>query len=95
MKTVKLVNVAALLLLIILSQQFGMVAVVRGQSSTPSTMYSDHAVAILSGQDAITLTWLDSITGGSQSLQSYENVISTSLVPFNARMVLLDIGWQN
>ena len=86
---------AALLLLLIFSQQSGTVASSNIQSSSASTSYADHGFALLNKQDIVSITWLNSMTAGIQSVQAYEQLIATKLIPSNIRMVLLDIGWQN
>ncbi|MGI0084580.1 MAG: hypothetical protein ACREBQ_05815, partial [Nitrososphaerales archaeon] len=60
-----------------------------------SNQYLDRAIALTSSQDRVTLDFLNSLTGGQQSVAAYEGAISRFFLPQNIREVLLDFGWQN
>ena len=66
-----------------------------GQSGGVTQGYQDHGLAVLNSRDLVSLSWLNSLTGGVQSVPAYENIIATLLIPSDIRMVLFDIGWQN
>lgn len=93
MRIVSLITIA-LLLLLLSSQQFGTNVAATNQPIS-SNAFVDHGIAAMNNQDIVSLGMLNSMTGGSQSVMSYEQVIVSQLIPSNVRIVLLDIGWQN
>ena len=84
----------ALLLLLLVPSPF--VSIAQAQTSTANTsQYADHGFAALAAGDRVTLNYLESLTGGNQSVGAFEQVIQSVFLPLNVREVLLDIGWQN
>jgi len=57
--------------------------------------YSDYAFSALNSSERITLALLTSSTHGNLTVSGLESYISQSLIPYDIRRVLLDIGWQN
>jgi len=64
-------------------------------SSPPAAQYADNAIALISPNDTINLHLLISLTRGNLTVNAFESVIQTELLPLDIREVLLDIGWDN
>jgi hypothetical protein len=82
----------ALTLLLLVPSPF----VSMAQATTAnSSQYADHGFAALEAGDRVTLSSLETWTGGNLSVGAFERVIRDVFLPLNVREVLLDIGWQN
>ncbi|MDG6994398.1 MAG: hypothetical protein JRN52_00630 [Nitrososphaerota archaeon] len=95
MKVRRKIAAVVLLFVLLTSQQFVSTTTDASQNEYGSQTYINYGLAVLNNQNVVSLAWLNSMTGGVQSVQAYEHVILASLLPLNIRMVLLNIGWQN
>ena len=64
-------------------------------TNTKYNSYPDYALSSLNTNSTVSLSLLNSLTGGSSSIASYENVIQQIFLPINIRQVMLDISWEN
>lgn len=94
MKSVSVSIAAALILILLVFQQYPAAQTNVSTAKVQST-YGNYGFATLSSQSLISLAYLNSLTGGDQSISLYEQVIQNQLLASNVREILLDIGWEN